>query len=351
VRVRTGRKGRAGKGARLSLTLAFFALALLPSPGCGRREELQLVVPSASRTLLTDRPLTVGDPIDVGLIVYHRRGQKPLYPKDESEFAPFTLRETSVKTKRLGGGVTRTLIIYTLTIFSTGTYRLEPSEVTVGDTILKTDPLEIRILSVLPQDAENPPLKDIVPPYNPRVRPLIVILIGGAVAAGAVLFHFLRRLLRDRRKVRRELAREETEVDPYLYTIQALESLKREHAERKAGVKEAYSRISSALRFFVGRIAGIDALRMTTSEIGRRIKRARANREDGVELPSARLPSARIIGVLRKSDLVKFAKVTPAPETVTEDIEETSRIVEEVHASIVRATQAPEGSVSGGENA
>jgi hypothetical protein len=299
-------------------------------------------VPSVSRTLLSDRPLTVGDPIDVALIIYHKRGKELRYPKDEKAFAPFTLSETSVKTKRLRGGITRTLVIYTLTIFRTGTYRLEPMEVTAGDTALKTEPLDIRILSVLPQDAENPPLKDIVPPYTPRIRPLSVLLIGGAIAAGAVLFHFTRRFLRNRRRVRQELTMEEAKVDPYLYSIQELESLKREHA----GVKEAYSRISFVLRFFVGRIAGIDALQMTTSEIVRRIKRARANRENGVELPSV-----RIIGILRKSDLVKFAKATPAPEIVGEDIDETARIVEEVHASMVRVTQAPEGSVPGGENA
>jgi hypothetical protein len=90
---------------------------------------------------------------------------------------------------------------------------------------------------------------------------------------------------------------------------------------------------------------------MTTSEIGRMIKRGRAIREKAVELPSARFPSDRIIGVLRKSDLVKFAKATPAPETVTEDIEETARIVEEVHASMARVAQAPEGSAPGGGTA
>jgi hypothetical protein len=350
-RTRGGRKGPPVKGSLVQLTLACAALALLLSPGCGRREELQLAVPSVSRTLLTDRPLTVGDPIDVALIIYHGRDEKLFYPKDDKDFAPFTLRETSVKAKRLRGGITRTLVIHTLTIFSTGTYRLEPAEVAVGNTILKTDPLEIRILSVLPQDTPDPPLKDIVPPYKPRVRTMFVLLMGGAVAAGAVLLHYLRRLLMNRRKVRRELAMEVKEVDPYLFAIQALESLKQEHAERKAGVKEAYSTISSALRFFVGRIAGIDALRMTTSEIGRMIKRGRAIREKAVELPSARFPSDRIIGVLRKSDLVKFAKATPAPETVTEDIEETARIVEEVHASMARVAQAPEGSAPGGGTA
>jgi hypothetical protein len=330
--------------------LAFSALAIALSSGCERRESPVFAVPSVSRTLLTDRPLTVGDPIDVALIIYHGRDKKPLYPRDETAFAPFSLRETSVKAKRLRGGITRTMVIYTLTIFTTGTHKLEPAVVTVGDTVLKTGPLEIRILSVLPQDADDFPLKDIVPPYNPRVRPLFVLFIGTAVAVCAVLTHFIRRLLKNRRTVRQETAAAEPEADPYLATMEALESLKREHADRKTGVKEAYSRISAALRFFVGKIAGIDALRMTTSEIGRKIRRARASRESSAVPPPLRLPSDKIIGVLRKSDLVKFAKETPAAEAVTEDIEETSRIVEEVHASMARAAQTAEAGASGGEN-
>ena len=119
-------------------------------------------------------------------------------------------------------------------------------------------------------------------------------------------------------------AAEEPEADPYFAAMSALEGIKRE----RVGIKEAYSRLSSTLRFFIGRSFGIDALRMTTSEIGRRLRREARTLARG-----RGIPSERIMGILRKSDLVKFAKETPPSESVAEDIEETARILEEVRAA------------------
>jgi hypothetical protein len=287
-----------------------------------------------SRTLLTERPLTVGDPVDVALIVFHERGEKPRYPEDAEDFAPFTLRETRVKTRRLGGGTSRTLVVYTLVIFATGTFELPPAAVRVGDRVLETEPLEIRVLSVLPKDVDDPPLKEIVPPYNPRMRPLLALVIGGALAAAAAAARFLRRFLKRRLAALPEAGVQAPEEDPYIVTIRELDSLKRERPE----VKESYSRISSALRFFVGRTLGIDALVMTTTEIGRKLRRGRRSRAQRVEIPSD-----RVMAMLKKSDLVKFAREAPASAAVAGDIEETLRIVEEVHASAAREAQSTGG--------
>jgi hypothetical protein len=328
-------------------------LALLGMPGCGRERGLELTVPSVSRTLLTDKPITVGDPIDVALIIYHEKNSEVAYPKGSERFLPFTLMETFAKRKMIKGGISRTMVVYTFTIFRTGSYMLEPLEVAVGGTSLKTEPLQINVLSVLPQDDANPPLMDIVSPYRARARTMTVIFIAGAVACAAALVHFLMRFLRMKRRVKAQSVQAESEVDPYLFSIRELEILKAQSASNTADIKAGYSKLSFVLRFFIGKALGLNALQMTTREIGRRLKRAQTPR--AAELPAgitaaegaAAMPvdaplrpwslspraSPRIMDLLKRSDMVKFAKEKPGPQNLGADIDEAQRIVEEVNRS------------------
>ena len=329
-------------------------LTLLGVPGCSRHKGLELTVPSISRTLLTDKPITVGDPIDVALIIYHEKNSEVTYPKGPERFLPFTLRETFAKRKKIKGGISRTMVVYTFTIFRTGSYRLEPLEVAVGGTSLKTEPLQINVLSVLPQDDANPPLMDIVSPYRARARTMTVIFIAVAIACAAALILFLMRFLRLKRRVKAESIQAESEVDPYLYSIRELEILKRESAANTADIKEAYSKLSFVLRFFIGKVLGLNALQMTTREIGRRLKRAQVPHAtelpagiaaaEGAAVPSGDAPlrpwrlspraSPRVLDLLKRSDMVKFAKEKPGPHNLGADIDEAQRIVEEVNRSM-----------------
>jgi hypothetical protein len=349
-----GFETRSARLRRILIPAALLILFTLPGvPGCGRHKGLELTVPSVSRTLLTDKPITVGDPIDVALIIYHEKNSEVTYPKSPESFLPFTLRETLAKQKKIKGGISRTMVVYTFTIFRTGSYRLEPLEVAVGGTSLKTEPLQINVLSVLPQDDVNPPLMDIVSPYRARVRTMTVIFIAGAIAGAGALILFLMRFLRLKRRVKAESIQAESEVDPYLYSIRELEILKRESAANTADIKEAYSKLSFVLRFFIGRVLGLNALQMTTREIGRRLKRAQA--PHAAELPAgiaaeegaAAMPgdaprrpwswssraSPRVMDLLKRSDMVKFAKEKPGQQNLGADIDEAQRIVEEVNRS------------------
>jgi len=261
-------------------------------------------------------------------------------------------RKVQVKNDVVWAG-RKPITAYTFTIFRTGSYRLEPLEVAVGGTSLKTEPLQINVLSVLPQDDANPPLMDIVSPYRARARTMTVIFIAGAIAGAAALILFLMRFLRLKRRVKAESIQAENEVDPYLYSIRELEILKRESAANTADIKEAYSKLSFVLRFFIGKVLGLNALQMTTREIGRRLKRAQA--PHAAELPAgiaaaegaAAMPgdaplrpwswspraSPRVMDLLKRSDMVKFAKEKPGPQNLGADIDEAQRIVEEVNRS------------------
>ena len=85
--------------------------------------------------------------------------------------------------------------------------------------------------------------------------------------------------------------------------------------------KQAYSDISLIMRGFVGAVLQLNASRMTTNQISRRMKKG------GV----GAVPQRRFLDLLKRSDLVKFAKENPERTSVVDDIDESIGIVREIH--------------------
>jgi LPXTG-motif cell wall-anchored protein len=83
--------------------------------------------------------------------------------------------------------------------------------------------------------------------------------------------------------------------------IEEFESIRALHLREKGQVKELYAMVSTALRGFIGRNMGFDAVHSTTDEIRRMLERRWKDR--GVT------DSMRVI--LEESDMVKFAKYLP----------------------------------------
>jgi len=321
------------KRGRCLLFLLTAVLLSLSTAGCREEAEPPLEVPSVSASLLNERPLTIGDPIDVALIVYHGKNETVDFPDKTKSFDPFALKNTLVKRKKLKQGVTRTMIIYTLTIFQTGQYTLEPLTARVGSKLINTEPLEIAVLSVLPKDVENPPMKDIIPPYRARIRIWVPLVIGAALGGMAALLPWILKLLKTLFKKEAVVVHTEPVVDNYRDAREKLEQLRHDYREGKTAAKEAYSVISLALRGFIGSVLGLPALQMTTSEFSRELSRKRRR---AAALP---VPPSRIMQILRRSDLVKFAKEVQPPEKVEKDIDGSLSIVEEVHAAYCIETQ------------
>ena len=243
------------------LTAVVLAASLLSA---GRKDDRQVdyEVPSVTLTLLTDKPVTIGDPVDLAVTVFHRRGDVVLFPDRQEDFEPLLLRDFSAKKKNIGNGVAKTMALYRVSAFQTGDVTLDPLTIGVGEKELHTEPLTLSVLSVLPAGEEDRELRDIAPPIRARIKTLSIILILLGAAAAFAAFILLKRFLIRPRQIPRTIVQSETTFDPYVYSLGQLESIKQAHTHQQADLKKVYTTIAHSLKLFFGSMLSIQALEM-----------------------------------------------------------------------------------------
>ncbi len=310
---------------RKVITTAVLFLLLIPGIGCGRKADDAPEAPSVSGSILSEGPFTIGDPIDILYTVFADRQGRVTYPQNEKLFFPFTVRSFSQKRSKVAPDTYKTIAVYTVAVFETGTVTFPSLPIKVGEEVLNTEPLPIHILSVLPKDEEPRRLKDIVPPYRPRTRRSTVLIVFGSLLAAGGIGYFLYRTLRGKKRRRPDIETQAvSDPDPYGHSIEALERVRTGFMKTSISTKQAYSELSLIMRGFIGSVMRFNASRMTTNQLARHLKRG----GPGV------VPQRRFLDVLRRSDLVKFAKDSPEKGMVVSDIEESIGIVREVHNTV-----------------
>ncbi|MBN2323630.1 MAG: hypothetical protein JXQ30_07845 [Spirochaetes bacterium] len=310
---------------RKIITTAILFLLLVPGTGCGRREHWAPETPTVSGSILSEGPFTIGDPIDILYTVIADRQGKVGFPQEEELFAPFTVRGFSQKRSRVAKDTYKTIAVYTVAVFETGTVTFPSLPVKIEEQVLNTEPLQIHILSVLPKDEEAHRLKEIVPPYRPRTRRSTVLIVFGSIIAACGIGYFLYRFVKSKKRGRPDVETQAaSDPDPYGRSIEALERVRAGFIKDSIGTKQAYSELSLIMRLFIGSIMRFNASRMTTNQLARYLKRD--------DFPI--VPQRRFLGLLKKSDLVKFAKDSPEKGKVVSDVDESIGIVREVHDAI-----------------
>lgn len=318
---------------RKIITTAILLLLLVPGFGCGRRVPEPPGASSVSGSILSEGPFTIGDPIDILYTVVSDRHGKAAFPQDEEMFAPFTVRSFTQKRSRVASNTYKTIAVYSVAVFETGPVTFPSLSIEVGEKVLNTEPLQIHILSMLPKDEESRRLKDIVPPYRPRTRRSTVLIVFGSLIAACGIGYFLYRTFRGGESRRPDVVPEAVlDPDPYGHSIEALERVRAGFMKASMDTKQAYSDLSLIMRGFIGSIMRFNASRMTTNQLARQLRRG------GL----VAVPQHRLLDLLKRSDLVKFAKDSPEKMRVVSDIDESIGIVREVHDNAGKA-RAQEG--------
>jgi len=303
----------------------------LLASGMGKTNE-NIQAPSVSLSLLTERPLTIGDSIDIAVTVYHGKKEKIEYPRNEEEFNPFILKELRVKKGRTGKGLRRTMIIYTLTLYRTGTFTLKPLRIMIDGKELFTKEMKITILSVLPEEIKNPELKEISPPIYAGIKPLFILLLISGVCASLALFLYLKYFFKKHKISTPKPKHGISVVDPFRYSLDQLKELRTGFRKKRLNTREVYFSISYILRFFIGSHLNIHALQMTTRELEDYLK----NKEE------YNVPTPLLLRILNRSDMVKFARENPLSSNVEGDIEKSINIVKKVGSPIYDISEPPE---------
>jgi hypothetical protein len=213
-----------------------------------------------------------------------------------------------------------------LAAFRPGRVPLPPVEIALptraGTARVQTPAgLAIAVRSVIPQSEKNPKPK---PPAAMRSLALgerfwwtLASLLAACLAAGWLLFR--------RRRALAATAAEAPPQPPFDELAAELERLRAEPA-----ILALHTRLSFAVRRYLGRRLPFPAVESTTSEVQR-------------QLLSRRMPGPLVrqtVELLRACDLVKFARQEVAETTARERIASARRIAEEFEAHL--APREPE---------
>lgn len=302
-----------GLAPTLLLLLAGAGLAQEPAPA----DEAGPALGAARlKVELAPREITVGDRVAATLtLVWMREAPvaEPRFPTWQESWGPAEVLETGDVegfVDQSGRRIYRQSV--TLTAFRTGAVDLPPVTVAVpleGETVevASEDPGGFEVRSVLP---DEPADGEEAEPLEPRAAAPPVALApdnrfwiaAGVLAALTALMAWL---------VARRLALTPgalaAPARPRPAPLAELEERLR-RVDPAAGAEPAHTALSLALRDFLGRSLGFQALESTTSEVHRRLQRT--------PVPAA--VAQQLVRLLRDCDQVKFARLD-VPPARTED--------------------------------
>jgi hypothetical protein len=232
---------------------------------------------------------------------------------------------TQIDTIYEGNDLSRRKLLQTLTLtsFDSGYYAVPPIEVMINGLPYQTRPFLISVATIA-IDSTNAiaDIKDIIqdpPTFMDYVRKYWPYGAGflGLFAVLATLYYFWRK-----RKSRPVEASSVVPVEPaHVIALRRLAYLQSEKLWQQGFVKEYHASVSEIIRQYLELRFYFDALEKTTDEIMAEVRLS--------DIPA--LHQARLLKLLRLTDLVKFAKEHPLPSENEEMIE--------IAIAFVKATQ------------
>ena len=276
----------------------------------------------------------IGDHFDLVVEVDVAEGCRVAFPTITPEFAEGRielLEERAVDTLSVKKGRYHLRKSYRLTSFEPAQYHFDSLALLCGslrglDTLYAPNALDLEVQD-MPVDTAQKTIYDI---KQPLPMPLKVeevasyagiVLLIAALVAGIVLL--VLRVLRKKGIVESVKPKEPA----HLVAIRSLESLSNQKLWQNGKIKEYYSRLTEILREYLEGRFGVTAMEMTTEEI------VGAMKEVGI----TKKQMGSLSELLMESDLVKFAKHTPAVEyheeayhTVYYFVEESKEVAEDV---------------------
>jgi hypothetical protein len=289
----------------------------------------------------------IGDLINYRLSIIYDSGLILTPPPVGANLGAFDVKDYKVDDEvRLEDGRVKLESRFRLTTFTTGDYVIPPIpvEFMLPDStrkILISEPVPIKVRSLLADAADTADIRDIKGPFDFKAGlSLWYYLIGGAVLLGLVGFYIWWRIRRKRSGPSEPIDTR----DPWEIAFEDLAVLKEKHYPASGEFKQFYVELSEIIRAYLQRIYEIPVLDMTTCEFLSAI----IEKDFSEELYN------RLKGFLEFSDLVKFAKLIPEPDKVESDYEEAVDLVEHVRQIELSGRVVPvtgtAGAASGGSD-
>lgn len=295
---------------KLAYCLLFIAYCL--SPGFTYAADLNDLSVTSS---VSPKEIKIGERIDLSVSVEHGSGIDIFYPEETAQLPPFEVLKQKVSTRRSRFGRSLTEIVYSLTAFEAGEFSVPPLLITAKDRFgnernIRTVDHKVKVILGAETGSD---IMDILPPMDVTEKaqhlkkalsflPYIVPLLA-AIAVTAYLL--------TRRRPSPAIT-----VDPRAKALERLGALKVDENR----IEEVYFEISEILRIFLTDHLGIEASKMTSTELLDILKRLR-----GME---NLLDYAREL--FFDLDLVKFSPFLPSVDYAKEAISRAEGLIREV---------------------
>jgi len=307
-----------------------------------------LLWPVAESWCQNDQPVSVrasaeptqvklGEVFTLRLEVVAGAGVNLTLPGADAELKPAEVRSFRTEDQQTDPTASHVSLIYELQLFDLGEHKIQPPGVVYSDSAgksveVKPEPVQVSVISALPDDAQ-----DIKGVRGPKPLPLSpwywVALFAAALLLLALVAAAVRLLLR--RSARRAQPAPAPPLSPHAEALAALEELHRRELVARGQHYLYYSELSYIIRRYLERRFRLEALECTTPMLERRLKRS----------PLVPAAAEGFVEILRRADLVKFAKYQPEDQVAEMDLLAARKLVQltrEMEPEVAAAEAAAE---------
>lgn len=215
---------------------------------------------------------------------------------------------------------------YIITYFDSGNYKIPSQTVEINRKKYSVKELSVAVATVEVDTTKQQmfDIKNIIeePKTFDDYKNLIIYLLLGLIII-AVLIYFLAK----KKKTSTEIVKK---IPPYVEAIQKFKELDKKEAMAKNNVKKYYSELTDILRVYIEREVSINAMELTTNELIEELFATSKNTDLKIKKETIRT----LKSILQNADFVKFAKSTPAVESVQKDRILAEQFIHEINKII-----------------
>lgn len=252
-----------------------------------------------------------------------------LFPEGQS-FSPLEMIESYKVDTSFANAKFRLIKRYGLTQFDSGAYTIPSQRVMINDRKFDTDSVKVEVRDV-PVDTTKQKMFDIKPAIEVNSSPfdflkLLYWLLPLLVIAGVVYYFFRRKKLKEER---------DKQLPPYEEAMVALKKLDASEFLKENKSKAYYSSLTEIVKRYIDREVDDKALESTSDEL---IERLLLHKDSG-HFDFDQEMIRKLDAILKRADLVKFAKFQQELSQATSDRKTIEEIINETHEAIPEPTE------------
>ncbi|MGP0564976.1 MULTISPECIES: hypothetical protein [unclassified Nitrospina] len=314
---------------KIGTKFLWLGIALLCFSGEAFAQNTQLPPVTATAQIEPQRA-TIGDTVTYTLTVTHPPEFQIKPPNPFQHFEKFEFLDQGAKTRQQPGGRVADEFVFKFRAMEVGYYNIpeipvhftgpplaDPSQMGPGEIQAPGAVVEVR--SVLFKDGDPKDIRDIKPIVGagPPWRRYALYALAGLV--GLMFLYFIGRKIFVK-KVPRERKPQSVIREPHEIALDELDTLNRKQWIEQERFREHQFELSEIFRRYLGALYSVPALDWTTEEI---VQNLLFRKHFPQEL------AQRALGILHRTDWVKFANVESDASTCLENIQAVRQFIED----------------------